>query len=294
MRWSTTSRGAHLPFHDALPQWAMNTEGDLCVTSVHRMGAGVEQSSVFHLQGDRVDPAVLKAREDLLGTTSATSLVYAALDGWRRQMVEQGKQLLDDLLDLVAEVRTAIRAIPGLSVMGAAEFPGVYEFDPLKIVVDVSGAGISGYQAADRLRARQRVTVGLSDHRRVVAGCTVADSARTGEILVRALTAVASAGLPRPSTVDLPDPAELELETAMLPRDAFFGPAEQVPVERAAGRVAAEMVTPYPPGAPALVPGEVITRPVLDYLRSGLAAGMQIPDPADPTLDTVRVVARAG
>jgi arginine/lysine/ornithine decarboxylase len=32
----------------------------------------------------------------------------------------------------------------------------------------------------------------------------------------------------------------------MLPRDAFFAEAEQVPVEEAAGRVAAEMVSPYP------------------------------------------------
>src|SRR2546423_2804952 len=50
--------GAHLPFHDGLPAWAMNAGADVCVTSVHKMGAGLEQSSVFHLQGDLVDPAV--------------------------------------------------------------------------------------------------------------------------------------------------------------------------------------------------------------------------------------------
>lgn len=42
---------------------------------------------------------------------------------------------------------------------------------------------------------------------------------------------------------------------------------------------------------PALLPGERITSAVLDYPRSGLAAGMYVPDPADPMLDTVRVVA---
>lgn len=82
--------GAHLPFHDDLPLWGMHADADLVVTSVHKMGGAIEQSSVFHLQGDRIDPTVLKQREDLLGTTSASSLVYASLDGWRRQMVEQG------------------------------------------------------------------------------------------------------------------------------------------------------------------------------------------------------------
>lgn len=61
------------------------------------------------------------------------------------------------------------------------------------------------------------------------------------------------------------------------------------PAERAAGRVAAEMMTPYPPGIPAVLPGERLTEPLLRYLRTGVAAGMNVPDAADPTLRTVRV-----
>lgn len=75
---------------------------------------------------------------------------------------------------------------------------------------------------------------------------------------------------------------------SVLPRDAFFGPAEQVSADEAVGRVSAEMLTPYPPGIPAVLPGERITEPVLDYLRSGVAAGMVVPDAADPELGSVR------
>ncbi|GAB3896915.1 ornithine decarboxylase [Kibdelosporangium lantanae] len=285
--------GAHLPFHRDLPPWAMDANADLCVTSVHKSGSAVEQSSVFHLQGDRVDPKVLKAREDLLGTTSATSLVYATLDGWRRQMVEHGHELLDAALSLAKSVRARIDDLPGVRVM-AEEFVGpdlASSFDPLKVVIDLADLGISGYQAADWLREHQRVAVGLSDHRRIVAQLTYADDERTGDVLVRAVSALVNAGLPRPPQVDLPSPDELALRTVMLPRDAFFGRTEQVAVADAAGRIAAEMITPYPPGAPAVLPGEVITREILDYLRSGLNAGMQLPDPVDAKLDSVRVVA---
>ena len=38
-----------------------------------------------------------------------------------------------------------------------------------------------------------------------------------------------------------------------------------------------------------ILPGERITAEVLDYLRTGLKAGMVLPDPADPSLDTIRV-----
>jgi arginine decarboxylase len=286
--------GAHLPFHPDLPPWAMDAGADLCVTSVHKSGSAVEQSSVFHLQGDRVDPAVLKAREDLLGTTSATSLVYATLDGWRRQMVQHGRELLTAALALAEAVRSRVDGVPGLKVMGE-EFLGAglaVSMDPLKVVVDVSGLGISGYQATDWLREHERVTLGLSDHRRVVAQLTYADDEETGAVLVRALEALSRAGLPAAEPVDLPSPSDLELETAMLPRDAFFGEVEQVDVEGAVGRISAEMITPYPPGAPAVLPGEVIDQAVVDYLRSGLAAGMALPDPADGELKSVRVVAR--
>ncbi|MEA5415416.1 lysine decarboxylase, partial [Synechococcus sp. BA-132 BA5] len=39
---------------------------------------------------------------------------------------------------------------------------------------------------------------------------------------------------------------------------AWRSPAEAVPLERAAGRVAAAPICPYPPGIPLLVPGERI------------------------------------
>ncbi len=37
--------GAHLPFHEDLPTWAMDAGADVCVVSVHKMGAGFEQLS---------------------------------------------------------------------------------------------------------------------------------------------------------------------------------------------------------------------------------------------------------
>jgi len=268
---------------------------DVCVTSVHKMGAAVEQSSVFHLQGDRVDPNVLKSREDLLGTTSPSSLVYAALDGWRRQMAEQGKELLDGALSQVKSVRGRLSDL-GLTVLHD-EFLGpdlADSVDPLKVVLDLDPLGISGYQAADWLREHQHVTVGLSDHRRIVAQINHSDDDETTGVLVSALEALlkAAPGFKTPPKVEIPPPSEFELETAMLPRDAFFGPAEQVSLDEAPGRIAAEMITPYPPGAPGVLPGEVITKPILDYLRSGLEAGMELPDPADSELKSVRVVAR--
>ncbi|PPK65049.1 ornithine decarboxylase [Actinokineospora auranticolor] len=287
--------GAHLPFHEQLPTWAMDAGADLCVVSVHKMGAGLEQGSVFHLQGDLVDPAHLRACADMLATTSPNTLVYAAMDGWRRQMVQHGHRLLTGALDLADTVRAAIEDIPGPHVL-RDELIGVeasHELDPLKILIDVSDLGISGYQAADWLRAHHAIDVGLSDHRRVEAQLSIADTTHTTTILIDGLTALAKTAkaLPTPPQVALPDLGDLELDTVMLPRDAFFADTRDVPAREAVGRICAEQVTPYPPGIPVLLPGERIEQHALDYLLTGVTAGMVIPDSVDPELKTIRVVA---
>ncbi|MCW2507971.1 MAG: Orn/Lys/Arg decarboxylase major region [Modestobacter sp.] len=287
--------GAHLPFHRDLPAWGMNAGADLVVTSVHKMGSAIEQSSVFHLQGDRVDPNVLSAREDLLGTTSSSALVYLTLDGWRRQMVEQGEELLGAAIARAGRIGEAVRGMDGLSLMGREVVrPGAaFDLDPLVLTIDVRPLGITGYQAAEWLRAERHVDIGSADACRISARITHGDDDETERALVDGLEAlVAAAGsMERPPRVDLPEPRSLELEQATTPREAFFARVEQVPVDKAVGRVAAEMVSPYPPGVPVLAPGERISQEVVDYLTTGVAAGMLVPDAADPSMETLRVVA---
>ena len=75
-------------------------------------------------------------------------------------------------------------------------------------------------------------------------------------------------------------------------QDLVSGPAWCASGARqAAGRISAEQITPYPPGIPAAIPGERLNEAVVDYLRSGVEAGMNVPDPADPSLQKFRVVA---
>jgi arginine/lysine/ornithine decarboxylase len=286
--------GAHLPFHEGLPTWAMDAGADVCVVSVHKMGAGFEQGSVFHVQGDLVDSSHLSACADLLMTTSPNVIIYSAMDGWRRQMVEDGHRLLGGALTIASNLRGTLDAVPGLHVLEdeLLRREASHDLDRLQVLISVGALGISGYQAADWLRAHCQLDVGLSDHDRILATLSMADSEETVRRFVSAVGKLPAAvpSIPPPTPVRLPDPSDLELESVMLPRDAFFGRTHDVRSDEAAGEVAAEQITPYPPGIPAIVPGERINSAVIEYLRSGLEAGMELPDPADPELRTIRVV----
>ena len=78
----------------------------------------------------------------------------------------------------------------------------------------------------------------------------------------------------------------------MSPREAFFAPRERVGAARAAGRISGETAAPYPPGIPALAPGELITAELLASLREEAAAGTRVAYASDPSLETLLVVAQ--
>jgi arginine/lysine/ornithine decarboxylase len=54
---------------------------------------------------------------------------------------------------------------------------------------------------------------------------------------------------------------------ALTPSQAMKRPAETVPLAEAAGRIAVEFVTEYPPGIPLLVPGERVSSDVIKQAK---------------------------
>jgi arginine/lysine/ornithine decarboxylase len=62
-----------------------------------------------------------------------------------------------------------------------------------------------------------------------------------------------------------------DLTPAMKPSDAFAHIAhrttERVPIDDLEGRITTSLVTPYPPGIPLLIPGEVFNKKIVDYLK---------------------------
>jgi arginine decarboxylase len=62
-----------------------------------------------------------------------------------------------------------------------------------------------------------------------------------------------------------------ELHPAMKPSDAYACIArretQRVEIDHLLGRITVGLVTPYPPGIPLLIPGEVFNKKIVDYLK---------------------------
>jgi arginine decarboxylase len=283
--------GGHFGFHPDPPTAAVQAGADIAIQSLHKADGGLCQSSMMLLGGDLVDPVDLRLRLDLITTTSPSALMYGSIDGWRRNLALNGKELIDGALARAARIRKRLQKVAGLTVMDESihQTEGVAEWDPLKLSVDVSELGITGYQAKDWLQSQRQLVVQLGDTRRVVCSLTYADDDAAIDRLADAVeTLAADPPAPDRPTPVIPTLEEFNLEQVMLPRDAFFATTEQV--KDPVGRIAAEMISPYPPGVPVILPGERINRAVVDYLRAGKAAGMTTPDASDTDLETFRVV----
>jgi arginine decarboxylase len=72
-----------------------------------------------------------------------------------------------------------------------------------------------------------------------------------------------------------------DLTPAMKPSDAFAHIAhrktERVEIDELEGRITTSLITPYPPGIPLLIPGEVFNKKIVDYLKFSREFNTQCP-----------------
>jgi arginine/lysine/ornithine decarboxylase len=288
--------GPHFPFHPELPASEMECGADIAVGSIHKTLNGLQQASILKYAGPRVDPNRAKLAFGLYESTSASMLVFGSIDGDRRLMAMRGEELWGNALRQSRRIRASLAGIQGIRAVGreVLERPGVFDQDETKLVLDFSGLGITGVQAADFLATECRITVELAEQRHIMALITAADDDRTADRLIEGLRLLASwatehGGTPPPAGV--PPLADLQTEVVLSPRDAMFGRVRSVPLEDAPGQIIAECVSPYPPGIPLLIPGERITPPMIDFIHAIQDMRIPVPDTVDSSLKTLRVVA---
>jgi arginine decarboxylase len=295
------AHGPHLHFHPDLPVSALDAGADLVVQSTHKIIAGMTQASMFHMRDTGyVDVQRVRKVLQIVQSTSPSYVLMASLDTARRQMALHGQQLLSHALEISDWARAELNQIPGVSCFGQERIghPGIHDIDRTKLVINVAGLGVSGFDVLDLLNEKYGIQGEMATLTNVLAIVTFANPRADLERLVEAMRAISAdihaRGIPaqiRPllQMLDLPEIPP----TVLTPREAFYAKTERIPFEASVGRICTEIVSPYPPGIPILVPGEQITRELVDYLQQVYRYGGFINGPEDVRLHTIKVVAHA-
>jgi arginine decarboxylase len=293
------AHGPHLHFHSDLPISALDAGADLVVQSTHKIIAGMTQASMFHMRDTgHVDVQRVRKVLQLVQSTSPSYVLMASLDTARRQMALHGSELLSHALEVSEWARRELNTIPGIHCFGKERIgqTGIHNIDLTKLVINVSDLGISGFDVLDLLNEKYGVQSEMATLTNVLAIVTFANPLSDLERLVNAMRSISeevhTSGIPQKvrallHTLDLPEMPK----AAMTPREAFYSKTEKIPFQESVGRICTEIVSPYPPGIPILVPGEQITRELVDYLQQVYRYGGFINGPEDIRLHTIKVVA---
>jgi arginine decarboxylase len=292
--------GAHSPhfgFHPDLPVPAERSGAAGVVQSVHKIISGLGQAAILHIDPDALPTESVRRALQLVQTTSPHFAIMASIDLARREMVLDGYDLLQRTLELARRARRELSAIPGITVLGpehvAGPGSGFHGLDETKLLIGVGGLGVDGRDIVALLNRDYGIQPELAGAEHILCIVTLGNIDADIDRLIEALTQIANrARIKRPNAIDsamirdlLAHPPELVL----TPRDAYFAPDETVPFDQANGRIAAEAITPYPPGIPVIMPGEKLTADVTSLLRALRKAGTPI-SAGDPLLNTIKVV----
>jgi arginine/lysine/ornithine decarboxylase len=261
------------------------------------------QASMLHIQGNRVEAQRLSKALQLLQSTSPSYLLLASLDAARQQMALHGEPLMTRTLQLADEARAKISQIPGLSVMESVKTPGFLALDRTRLTVRVSELGLSGFEADEIFHQQLGVIAELPTLQYLTFIISLGNTEADIKQLVQAFTTITQDDYcPKPRTtlqdvfqrwksqLLLIHPSSFIICPSLSPREAFFAATETLPLDQTLDRISAELVCPYPPGIPALMPGEIINPAAIDYLQQVLTLGGNITGCSDPSFKTLKVV----
>ena len=214
-------------------------------------------------------------------STSPQYGLIASLDVARKQAVMEGYKLLSRTLALAQELRQQINSTGVFRVLELDDLlpeevrhDGI-RLDPTKVTVDISGCGYTVDELQKELFDRYNIQIEKSTFNTITLLLTIGTTRSKVSRLYDALMRLAREKRAPRRLVRTPEiPAFTRLR--YLPRDAYYCGGELVPVfddkERVnralAHRVCADGIVPYPPGIPVLVPGQLITPKVAEYLAN--------------------------
>ncbi|MGI8501470.1 MAG: arginine decarboxylase, partial [Hassallia sp.] len=174
--------------------------------------------------------------------------------------------------------------------------------DKTRLTVTVSGLGLTGFEAEEILD-ELGVTAEFASLQHLTFIISLGNTLEDIEQLVQAFTMLAKITPPPNPLPASEDGEELKMYNPVWedfinmknfvrisPREAFFAATETLRLEETTQRICAEIVCPYPPGIPVLMPGEVITKAALEYLQQIQDMGGFISGCANSDFKTLKVV----
>ena len=259
-----SAHGAHLPFMPELID-PITAGADIVTMSMHKTGGSLTQSSILLLNEGRISAKTMQKTLNMIQTTSANYLLMSSLDVARHELALYGYKRYQALKPLVERAIHEIEQHTCFEILKKdfVKKHNMQSYDWTKLVIRVNDSGLTGFEVYTLLKEKYQIQMELAEGYVVMAVITTADDENSLKKLVWALREIDrlySRKTPIYSTSVTSTHANILL---LSPRDAHYAEHELMSIDRALGKISADLLMIYPPGIPLVIPGELISEDVI-------------------------------
>ncbi|TRM11091.1 aminotransferase class I/II-fold pyridoxal phosphate-dependent enzyme [Lentibacillus cibarius] len=262
------AHGVHFSLKGGLPASALELGADVVVQSAHKMAPAMTMGSYLHVRSSLVTASSIAHYLQMLQSSSPSYPIMASLDLARHYLANLTARDLELIIESATHVRDILANSELWDVLSAD--------DPVKITLQAK-RGMRGDMLAQALE-KEGVIPELTTHSQVLlihglAPFTEADYVKNAVKRIEAqLKLTANHDIIDADKLFTENITTLELDYQTMQQCL----RTQVPLRQSAGYIAAEAITPYPPGIPMILKGERITEKHLELVRQLLKRGISI------------------
>jgi arginine/lysine/ornithine decarboxylase len=231
-----------------LPPSSLHCGADLVVHSLHKSAAGLAQTAVLWLKGKRVDRERIERCLGWVQTTSPSALLLASCESAVKQLSNpRDKRILADRINEARLIKSRLIQ---------SGVPLIETQDPLRIVLHTGSAGISGIDA-DAWFIQNGLIAELPEPGTLTFCLGLSKHRNLHSKMSRAWKKLIQSNQNQSAQQDFSaPPLPLLAKPDVKLSKAWNAPSKVLTFEQSEGEVASELVCPYPPGIPLLIPGE--------------------------------------
>ncbi|MBQ1351462.1 MAG: aminotransferase class I/II-fold pyridoxal phosphate-dependent enzyme [Oscillospiraceae bacterium] len=274
------AHGAHLGFAPDFPGSAVSGGADLVIQSLHKTLPSLTQTALAHQNGTRIPPRIFAQSLRIFETSSPSYLLMASIDECVH-LLATDSTLFSKWSCALEQFHRDILSLRHFRVLRygvdrTAEHPGLFQWDPGKLLISTIDTPYTGPQLMETLRMEFDIELEMASSHSALAMtglCTTQAHLSRLSAALRTLdeNCCQAVAKPSPRLSALCLPAQ-----AMNPNATQNIPQHFVPLAQAVGRITGESLWAYPPGIPLLIPGEVLCPALLEQISEMQACGVTV------------------
>ena len=242
-----------------LPKSALRSKADLVVHSLHKSLNGLTQTAILWHNGNLIEENKLIKSINLLQTTSPNSLLLSSCEESIKDWLK--KDNLHKYKKRISKAKSIFKELIRKNI------PLVETQDPLKIVLNTSEVGIDGF-TADKFFYKNGLIAELPEMM-TLTFCLGFSNQKNFIFLFQKLWEKLLIQTNKSFTMKPVKPPFGLVQSPEVPIGvAWRSKTYSIPLAKSVGKISGDIICPYPPGIPLIVPGERIEKERIDWIET--------------------------